>query len=270
MIPDDLVRALKRRQVLLFAGSGTSAGVGAPTWGGLIAKIGEDLGYESDVFSSISAGNYLAVAEYYKIKMGEIGTLRSWMDQNWAATAEDLASSRVHNAIMDLEFPIIYTTNYDRNFEESFRLSGRKFQKISNIRNFSTDADATQIVKFHGDFSDDNSLVITESDYFKRLSFDSPLDMKLRSDCLGNSILFIGYSLTDLNIRLLMFKLYSMWKDSGFEKDRPKSYLFLSRPNEVQSTVLREWGVHTIASEVDDPGHALAEFLEGLREAVRN
>ena len=45
------------------------------------------------------------------------------------------------------------------------------------------------------DFSDDSSIVLTESSYFERLEFNSPLDIKLRSDMLGKTILYIGYSL---------------------------------------------------------------------------
>jgi hypothetical protein len=268
MINDELIQALKDRQVILFAGAGTSVGVGAPTWSGLIDKIGRDLGYESDVFRSISAGNYLAVAEYYKIKTGEIGPLRSWMDKEFAVERLKLENSAVHQAILDLDFPIIYTTNYDRNFENAFDYAGKKYFKISNIKHIPIAYDATQIVKFHGDFDDDNSIVLTESDYFRRLTFDTPLDIKLRADSLGRSLLFIGYSLSDINIRLLLFKLWNMWRDSGFDKDRPKSYVFLARPDEVQSTILEEWGVQTISSEVDHPGEALTKFLSSLVDAI--
>jgi hypothetical protein len=46
--------------------------------------------------------------------------------------------------------------------------------------------------------------VLTETDFLNRLSFDSPLDIKLHADALGRTVLFIGYSMTDPNIRLLL------------------------------------------------------------------
>lgn len=44
----------------------------------------------------------------------------------------------------------------------------------------------------------------------------SPLDIKLRADALGKSILFIGYSLTDINIRYLLYKLHIQWAESDW------------------------------------------------------
>ena len=73
----------------------------------------------------------------------------------------------------------------------------------------------TEIVKFHGDFDDDESIVLTESQYFARLSLEHPLDIKLRGDTLDKGILFIGYNLADINMRYLLFKLQQIWNSYG-------------------------------------------------------
>ena len=95
-------------------------------------------------------------------------------------------------------------------------------------------------MKFHGDFDDDGSLVITETDYFNRLAFDAPLDVKFRSDALGKTVLFIVYSMNDMNIRLLLHNLWRTWKASGHEKDRPKSFAFMPCGNPMQQAILHE------------------------------
>jgi hypothetical protein len=77
-------------------------------------------------------------------------------------------------------------------------------------------------------------------------------------------ILFIGYSLSDINIRYLLYKLYRLWTDSKFARARPKSYVFLGRPNPVQEAILEKRGILPIISGVDDQGVGLAEFLEKL------
>ena len=83
--------------------------------------------------------------------------------------------------------------------------------------------------------------MLAETDYFNRLAFDSPLDLKFQADALGKTILFVGYSLSDLNIRLILYRLWRRWHESGYEKDRPKSFVFMMRPNPVEEAVLEQW-----------------------------
>ncbi|WP_374706729.1 SIR2 family protein [Paenibacillus sp. J2TS4] len=56
--------------------------------------------------------------------------------------------------------------------------------------------------------------------------------MKLRSDLIGRSILFMGYSFSDLNIRYIWYKLKNMMKTiNDFEK--PKSFILLSESDKI-------------------------------------
>lgn len=262
---DDLLNGLKTGNAVLFAGAGLSAGLGAPTWSGLIAKMGSDLGYDPKIFSSSGATAW-ALAEYYKITKGTIGPLRSWMDKEWHATDEDIKESSAHKIIAGLGFETIYTTNYDRNIERSFDLYNKDYYKISNVRDFATSRkDRTNIIKLHGDFDDDKSIVLAESDYFSRLNFDSPLDVRLRSDALAKPVLFVGYSLADFNIRYLLFKLWETWKASGYGNERPKSYIFLTRPDPISEAIFKNWGVEPIVGTSDDPGESLVIYLSKLQ-----
>lgn len=103
-----------------------------------------------------------------------------------------------------------------------------------------------------------------ETSYFRRLTFDTPLDIKLRHDVLGSSVLFIGYSLNDINIRLMFYHLTEMWGRSAFASARPKSYFFTNRPNPVAQEVLHHWGIEMLVSDEDDPKRALTDFLREL------
>lgn len=192
------------------------------------------------------------------------------MDRTWSVSEERVEGSEVHKIIVDLDFPIIYTTNYDNNLEVAFRLHGRDFVKVANARDIAKTAEGiTQIVKFHGDFDDDQSLVIAETDYFDRLAFDTPLDIKFRADALGRTILFIGYSVSDLNIRLLLHSLWRTWRKSGFESSRPKSYVFMTHFDPMQEAVLGQWGINVLSEEAESPETALLGFLRSLAAAVR-
>jgi SIR2-like domain len=61
----------------------------------------------------------------------------------------------------------------------AFEVHNKAYAKIANAKQM-TDG-VTHIVKYHGDFDDDASLVLTETDFLDRLSFDSPLDIKFRA-----------------------------------------------------------------------------------------
>jgi hypothetical protein len=268
-IPKELVSSVRGRRTILFAGAGLSMSVGLPSWQDFIDHMAEELGLDS---ANILKPNmsYHTLAEYYRIVHGSIGSLRSWMDRNWRVSEEAVRKSKMHELVVSLDFPIIYTTNYDRNIEAAFDAHGRKYVKIANARDVAKATEGlVQIVKFHGDFDDDESLVITETDYFDRLSFDTPLDMKFRSDALGKTVLFIGYSMSDMNIRLLLHNLRRTWQRSGYEKDRPKSFVFMPRRNPIQEAILSEWGVVSLSGESDDPEGALTDFMGRLHAAVK-
>lgn len=257
---DELISSYKDGNVILFVGAGVSKNLGLPTWSELIDHIAEELGYDPEIYKSF--GESLALAEYYRVKKGSIGPLRSWMDTNWHSDKVDLASSGIHKLIANSKFPMIYTTNYDRWIEKSFDLYNIRHTKIAGVSDIHQIKDGvTQIIKFHGDFDNDDSIVLDESSYYERLEFETPLDIKLRSDVLGKSVLFIGYSLADVNLRFLFYKLAKLWKANTCGGVQPRSYVFTHRPNLIQEAILDQWGINMITSKEDDPQKALQEFL---------
>ena len=265
---DDLVRTIRNRQAILFAGAGVSMTVGLPSWSTLIAHMAEELGLDRKAATDPNI-NYFTLAEYYRLTQGSIGPLRSWMDRHWSIPEDKLKRSRVHELIVQLDFPIVYTTNFDRNLEVAFALQGKEFVKIVTAKDVALAREGvTQIVKLHGDFDDDPSIVIAETDYLDRLSFESPLDIKFRADALGRTLLFVGYSMSDLNIRFLLHRLWKTWKASGYEKDRPQSYVFMLRPNPIDEAVLEQWGIRVLTEPGCKPEDALEAFLEKLAAEV--
>lgn len=260
---DELLEAHRTGKLMLFVGAGVSANLGLPNWNALISHIAEELGYDPKIFATY--GSVLALAEFYKKKKGTLGSLRSWMDREWHKSTTDISKSDIHRLITEGNFSRLYTTNYDRWLEYAHDKFAVKYDKIASAADLATAAnDRRQIIKFHGDFDADDSIVLDETSYFQRLDFETPLDIKLRNDVLGSSVLFIGYSLTDLNIRLLFYRLTEMWGRTTLPSARPKSYIFTNRPNPVAQEVLSHWGIQMIVSEEDDPKKALTDFLHEL------
>lgn len=259
---NDLKTAIQNKNVILFVGAGVSATLGLPTWSQLITKIASELNYDDNLFKQY--GDSLTLAEYYYINKGRIGELRRWMDQNWNVSEAQIKNSKIYEAIAKLDFPLIYTTNYDHCLETALDTWSKKYKKIVDVDDLvNLEQNITQIVKFHGDTISDESIVLTESSYFKRLDFESPLDIKLRSDMLGKSILFVGYSLSDINIRFLIYKLDQLWKNSNNSK-RPASYIFLPTPNPIQESILQSRGIKAIVGSGIDKKESTEEFLLSL------
>ena len=151
---NELVDAIKENRSVLFVGAGVSQNIGLPSWQDLMDHMAEKLGFDPGVFRTL--GDYLTLAEYYKLEKGVLGPLRSWMDREWHKSSIDIGKSEIHCMIVRLRFPLIYTTNFDRWLERAHEHFDAPFVKIRNVADLIQVREGdTQIVKLHGDFDDD-------------------------------------------------------------------------------------------------------------------
>jgi hypothetical protein len=236
------------KKLMPFVGSGLSRSLGLPSYDGLVDEIADELGWDPEVFQQ--QGDFLQLAEYYVSVKGSIGPLRSRLDREWNPTQQQVKASRPHAALAGLAPTRLYTTNYDDIIERAFESHGSDYHRIASIDDIaSAPAGATQIVKFHGTFSDDSSLVLTESSYFERLDFESALDIKLRSDSLGRCLLFLGYSLRDINIRFMLHKLHKLRRQAlRATSALPAAVLVTFAIGEVQEKLLEAWACELSSS----------------------
>lgn len=259
----ELAREIREQRVILFVGAGPAAGLGLPSWETFIGRLGTELGFDADTFLGLSP-DFRSLAEYYCLEKGSLDGLRERMKREWAVSDEELRASAVYRHIVRLGFPLIYTTNYDDLLERAFELHRLRFNKVTTAKDLaSREQNLPTIVKFHGDL-EKGALVLTETDYFRRVAFEEPLDIQLTADALGRGILFLGYSASDVNLRLLLFRLRQLWPDG---ESRPRSYIVMTRPDRIQQRILDSWGViPLIASggESGDEAAALVSFLEQL------
>jgi len=211
-----------------------------------------------------SNNDYLQIAEYLYLKNDRsVGPLRHEMSHLLSLPASP-ALSGAHIDLLNLGAPQIYTTNFDDAIEDTFRAVNEPVAVVALPKHVATiNPQKTQVVKYHGDLRHEQTLVLTESSYYSRLDFESPMDLKFRSDILGKSVLFMGYSFSDINIRIIWFKLIRMMKDIRPE-DRPQSYILTLRPNPVRQVLYDEVGISTIVLDPDESANTPSEMSELL------
>lgn len=260
---DELAQEVAAKKVIPFVGAGLSRNVGMPEWDSLINRVAEDLDIDQDILKL--QGDFLQIAEYHMIKNGgSKNRISKIIDRVLRSVEVEIGASRVHECLVKMNFPKIYTTNFDELIEAAFKYHRVDCCTIATLDDILAARDhVTQLVKFHGTLNHDETLVISESDYHHRLDMEGPLDIKLRSDLLGKTVLFLGYSFRDLNIRYMWSKLFKVMKSSC------KAYMVTMKPNYLFETVYGEKGMKFICLDSDDFCQDFTRFMEDLYQRIR-
>src|SRR5580692_2732851 len=120
-----LAEAIAKKKVILFAGSGVSTGLGLLGAKELLGVLAAGLGIDTSEFMTM--GELRELADYYLLEKGTLNGLRDLLDAD--SSGIDILKSRVHDLLVQLDFPIIYTTNYDRWLERAFEAHGVAYTK---------------------------------------------------------------------------------------------------------------------------------------------
>jgi hypothetical protein len=143
---------------------------------------------------------------------------------NWSELSQQLTESEIHHQLADLELPLYITTNFD-NFMTLALRARRKMprretiawreslQKEATRPHYDLDPPATPeepvVLHLYGTDQDLLSLVLTEDDYLDylaRISRDHEylLPTSVNEALASTTLLFLGYRLEDLDLRVLM------------------------------------------------------------------
>jgi hypothetical protein len=290
-VPKDLLDAAAERRLLPVIGAGFSKNIDPkiPDWGQVINSAAEELGYDPEIMRLY--GDYLQIAEYYGLHKRGLDELMYRISREIDNEYRfDVATSKPHLLLPCLDTIAIYTTNWDSWIERGFHKESVPYHKVvipddlASYDPFGTTGfvqashrgagtktryPKTQIVKFHGDFSRPNTIVVRESDYFRKLDFEHPLDIRLRSDIIGRSVLFIGYSFTDLNMRYMWYKLTNMMAsvNNAPLNNAPRSFLVMPNPNPILEDTLGSKNIELVLLDNQDIKQSLTDLFEQLLSA---
>lgn len=128
------------------------------------------------------------------------------------------------------------------------------------------------VYKIHGSTEDPSTIIITEDDYKK---FDTKYELiraQLLSLFMHNPIIFMGYSLTDNNIKNLLHTIFSYVDSSSDEAEKIRNnFLVVDRDEGNDSTEVSEYDIVVDSKNIKvnkiktDNFTAIYQALSGLR-----
>ncbi|WP_417716773.1 SIR2 family protein [Ruminococcus sp.] len=130
---------------------------------------------------------------------------------------------------------MIITTNYDAFIEHLLNDQGVTPKLyIGNNGFFEDTIGWCELYKIHGDIKEPKSIVISAEDYEKYDDSAILISAKILSNMIKNPILFIGYSLTDRNVKKLLSDFSSQLPKEDGRKSAERIILIQHKPNEEQ------------------------------------
>jgi hypothetical protein len=215
--PSTLVERIASDHWVLFIGSGVSAscqnkaGDSPPDWAGLLTILSEliiDERHRKIATRLIKGREYLAAADHIQYSVAQEHNIGAYNQAIKLAVegpvGDRFKASSLFDTLLDLEPKIVFTTNYDKLFESA---SQNEFATHSPT---STDVcDALRLgepvlVKLHGSTDAISQAVLTRTDFANVVTKGRELFDALAALSLTTTILFVGYSLDDPDIQLVL------------------------------------------------------------------
>lgn len=200
----DLIGQVRSGKVAIWIGSGFSFYAGLPNSKEMAKAIVDSA---KNLYSQDEAAGPLdEVADIFlnkKTKNELVDVIRPLM-------LREPRSLQYHNLLTEIpQFKTLITTNYDKLIEKSY---GNSLQVVVGDSFYPRCLDYNKpiLYKLHGDIEDPNSITISRSDYtgfFAEGDLGSLLWNKIRTIIAEKTLLFIGYSLRDENVKVLLQQL---------------------------------------------------------------
>ncbi len=248
-VPAALVNSVRKRETLLWAGSGISLSSGLPSMPvfaeQFVRLIRERVpGYEPPVvgtgFASIAA-DYQSM--FSRIELAEQVRLLVELPRSSKQTP-------AHSMSIGL-FPKIVTTNYDTLFELAIQEQGSAHEVIVNPSRFQSFS-GTFLLKLHGSYTEPASLVITESDLADFEATRESMLQNLSQQLTFRSVLVVGSSLRDPSV-LRIFRSRAA--------SSSQTFCLLPATDSIAIGRLRELGIEPIVGPIEN-------FFSTLFESV--
>ena len=199
---EDLMRAIKGSECILFVGAGLSRELGLPSGSDLARELARECDYPPDNIFALSH-----VAQYYENRFD-----RRRLFERVRALIERPVLSRgpsSYDLIAEIEKlnRTIITTNWDNQLEQALRRKGKPVRAVRYDEQVGDISHPYTILKLHGDFeARPKEVILTRDDMvhaYKQVTQPGGLFGQVGAMLATKTFLFVGYSLDDEDFRLL-------------------------------------------------------------------
>lgn len=244
----------------LFVGSGfTRRYASTPDWAGLLRHFADVTGRPYERYSSDANGNFPRIASLIGEDFRDVWWESEEFKESRAAHPSPLTrlsplkievARRFENVTSKLptEGPLndelealrvavvegIITTNYDTSLEYVFTDFTTYVGQDQLL--FKDPAGIAEIYKIHGSASDPESLVLTAEDYDRFDERNPYLAAKLLSIFVEHPIVFLGYSMSDINVRKIVTSIASVLTAENLDRLADR-LIFVNWEPEVEATL---------------------------------
>jgi len=204
---NNLVSDIRERRVVLWVGSGFSHYAGYPT-GTELAEIIKSHASDTEIQYLEKVHRLDEVAQEFVSLKGSRDELLEILQDTFK---KDPTSTEYHAMIALLpHFKQIITTNYDTLFEQVYGTGINVIATDEQIRR-AVARNKVNLFKIHGDIGQPDTILITTDDYVDFFSDERNglLWNEIRSITSKYTILFIGYSLGDINVKYILKGIFS-------------------------------------------------------------
>lgn len=240
----EIQKAQEDDRLVIFVGAGVSKNSGVPAWWDLIKKFADELGYSRcDTCKKRTADcpkadckdqyeytqdEFLRIHEYYY----QQDTSENHADY-FGLIQSTLHSDNGSNPIDDEIFSVfphhIITTNYDSLLEKSQSVNSLLYAVVTQDSDLLAEASDRYIIKMHGDLEKADTIVLKENDYIKYEQEHPLICTFIKSLLVNHTFVFLGYSLNDNNLNLIIGWINYFRELHGIEA-RPANFWIDSKP----------------------------------------
>jgi hypothetical protein len=232
--PRNLIQRIADGQWLLFIGSGISAsctnkaGASPPTWEQLLLRLATlitDAANHEIAKQLIGRNDFLGAADHIRWTLSTEANIDSYYQEIRSAVNgppdDRFTPSGWFEALLSLEPRVVYTTNYDNLFEmaSDHGYVTHPFTSTGIPSDFRRGEPL--LVKLHGSVDQINEVVLTRTDFARATRTGREAFAVLSAASLTSTILFVGYSLHDPDIQLVLQAV-------GRERLSPEAHFMLT------------------------------------------